>query len=112
MINNGMKTEFLEKLRHARGQHEKWVAEVLNNNTPQVEEDHTLCDFGKWILSVKEEMQDLPEFLDLEEPHRKLHMAYSTIMKTPGLGNIENEMKYYSTLLIERINLLEGVVRG
>ena len=62
MLNQVVKDNALGKLRTARMQHTKWVTEVLHNRNPQVVEDHTQCEFGKWMISVRDTLEDLEEF--------------------------------------------------
>lgn len=97
----------LDRLLEARMQHTKWVADVVHNEHPQVEEDPTKCEFGKWLLSASAELKTLPEFQALDEPHRELHQAYKLFRGDADLAYHPDEIKYLSTMLIERIDLLE-----
>ncbi len=88
-------------------QHTKWVYEVVHSENPEVEEEHTRCDFGKWLLSASDELGELPEFNVLIAPHRELHTAFTLFKGSPDLGYHPDEIKYLSGQLIERIDLLE-----
>lgn len=107
MFTNEMKSEALGKLLDARMQHTQWVSEVLHHRNPQVVEDHTQCEFGRWMLSVKEVMDELDEFQDLDIPHRELHMVYKVLKNNPGHEILREEIKLLSEKLIGRIDVLE-----
>lgn len=110
MMSKPINCKFVTTLNTAKEQHLSWVEGVLNNPVPHVEADHTQCDFGKWLLFAEEELQKLPEFVALNDSHRKLHMAYSMVMTTPGLDHLEQEIQHYSKLIIERIEALKAVL--
>lgn len=112
MALKSIKCKSVTALNTAKTQHQKWVEDVLSDPIPHVEADHTQCDFGKWLLSAEEELRKLPEFDALDDPHRKLHMAYLMVMTTPGLDRLELETKHYSKLLIERIEALKSVLEN
>lgn len=107
MFTKEMKSEALVKLLDARMQHTKWVSEVLHEKNPQVVEDHTQCEFGRWMISVKEVMEELEEFQDLDVPHRELHMVYKILRNNPTHDILREEIKLLSEKLISRIDDLE-----
>ncbi|MEH6471920.1 MAG: CZB domain-containing protein [Halopseudomonas sp.] len=107
MISRSIKSEALGRLLDARMQHTKWVAEVLHERDPQVTEDHTLCEFGKWMIAVRDELDDLEEFQDLDVPHRELHMVYKVLKSNPTHQILREEIKLLSEKLISRIDALE-----
>ncbi len=111
MVSEDCRITALDTLLGARMQHTKWVSEVVHNDNPQVEDDHTKCDFGKWILSASDEVKALKEFQDLDEPHRDLHRAYTLFRGNADLAYHPDEIKYLSIMLIERIDLLEKRLR-
>lgn len=107
MISEKLSSEALVKLLNARMQHTQWVAEVLHEKDPKVMEDHTECEFGKWMIEVREELDDLEEFQDLDVPHRELHIIYKILKSNPSHQILREEIKLLSDKLIARIDLLQ-----
>ncbi|WP_210396783.1 CZB domain-containing protein [Motiliproteus sediminis] len=99
-------------LQQAKEQHQQWVAEVINSPLPKVEHNPLRCAFGQWLQASEAELGELAEFRALDEPHRKLHEAYTLISQTPGLDLLERETRYHSTLLIERIDALQAALEA
>lgn len=111
MFSRDQKSQALATLLDARMQHRKWVAEVLNNENPQVMEDHTQCEFGKWMIAVREVLDDLEEFQDLDVPHRELHMVYKILKSNPDHAILREEIQLLSNKLIGRIDSLEKCLK-
>ena len=107
MLNRQQRTEALDLLHNARMQHTRWVAEVMNNELPQVEPDHRFCEFGRWLRCADEALREMEEFQALIEPHRELHEAYRTIKFTPGMEDLREAVKNLSMQLIEGVDRLE-----
>lgn len=112
MVTEQLKSQALATLEQAGQQHRLWVDEVLNNRVPAVAEQPDQCDFGQWLLSADEAIKQLPEFSSLIAIHQQLHQAYSMIIKTPGLDQLEQEIRHYSTELLNTINQLEQSIQA
>ncbi|MEH6472311.1 MAG: CZB domain-containing protein [Halopseudomonas sp.] len=111
MLNKDVKNTALGALLDARMQHTKWVSEVLHNPDAQVAEDHTRCEFGKWLLAAGDELKALPAFQSLEAPHNALHEAYKMIKHTPDLDERRVEIEQFSNRLIDCIDRLEQTLQ-
>lgn len=105
------KGEILTSLFDARMQHTLWVSEVKNNQQPNVQADHTLCDFGQWLIMNKDMLGVIPAFLELHEPHRKLHIAYQTFLKASQNDTLRENVIAQSVELISKIDALEHVIQ-
>jgi hypothetical protein len=107
MFSKKIKSEALGQLLDARMQHTKWVSAVLHDKMPQVVEDHTQCEFGKWMISLRDILGELEEFQDLDVPHRELHMVYKILKNNPTHDLLRDEIKLLSEKLISCIDALE-----
>lgn len=107
MLSKELKSDALDQLLNARMQHTRWVSEVLHEKNPQVKEDHTECDFGKWIISIRDVIGELEEFQALDIPHRELHLIYKILKNNPSHELLRDEIKLLSEKLINRIDELE-----
>ena len=107
MFTKEMKDEALAKLLDARDQHTLWVTEVLTSQKPRVVECHTQCEFGKWMIGVRDRLDELEEFQDLDVPHRELHMVYKILKDNPSHDFLRDEIKQLSEKLLGRIHRLE-----
>ena len=79
----------------------------INTKNPEVEADHTHCDFGQWLISASEDLAELKEFEDLIEPHRALHLVYQLFKDNPEQETLREEIIDISGKLINRIDSLE-----
>ena len=107
MISKELKSEALGELLNARMHHTNWVSEVLHGVSPKGAEEHTQCEFGKWMLKVEELLGGLNEFKELDMPHRELHSAYRLFKNNPDHELPKEEITLLSKKLINRIDLLE-----
>ncbi len=97
----------LDTLFNARMAHTRWVAEVTHEQTPCVEEDHTRCKFGTWLLLAEGILGEVKEFRDLVEPHKQLHLTYVALKSAQDRGLLGNRINEISRTLIDGIDLLE-----
>ena len=117
MIGREFRSEALGELLDARMYHMQWIDTVTYEDDPQVEEHHTKCKFGKWILKAGRTLNCMDEFRELDENHRELHSVFRILKNNPDHELLLNEMKLQSKKLITSIDLLElrlngPVVRG
>ncbi len=113
MLNKKWSSEALDKLLHARRQHTLWVSEVMNQSMPRVAEDHTQCDFGKWIHgSGGLLMGEMEGFQQMVTIHKELHQAYSDLKDDPNQHErMLREIKQLSNQLFDQIDLLEATLQ-
>lgn len=81
------KHQVLKALRSAKRGHIAWIsrAELLIKGYPVTEDQaplsHAECAFGTWYLEASAALQKIPAFVAIDEPHRRLHAAYSNIFR-------------------------------
>lgn len=97
----------LDTLFNARRSHTQWVSEVTHQQAPCVVEDHTLCDFGKWLIEAEGMLGSVPEFIDLREPHQQLHDTYLSLKADRDHALRSSRIRDISRTLIDRIDSLE-----
>lgn len=68
--------------------------------------DHHNCAFGKWYDSVREQYADILEFLTIEEPHQKVHLAAQAVVNAANIENIEALVQASSQILAGFLNLM------
>jgi hypothetical protein len=107
-INHQNRLIALDTLLNARMAHTRWVSEVTHEHTPCVEEDHTRCKFGHWLLLAEGILGGVKEFRDLVEPHKQLHLAYLALKSEQDRASLCDTIKEMSRILIDRIDLLES----
>lgn len=106
-ISKEVRLASLDALLDARMAHTCWVAEVVKNANPVVEEDHTQCVFGKWLIAAAANLQEVQEFEALIAPHQKLHDAYRDRNKIASPQAFHRQIKDASRTLINQIDALE-----
>ena len=79
----------------------------MNNENPEVEPDHTLCQFGRWMQLFNDLLGDLTEFQALEQPHRLLHQCYHELQNSPDQKQLKQVIQSHSNQLINNIDALE-----
>ena len=102
-----MKSELLGTLLDARMQHTKWMKEIIRDNNLHVEGDHTKCEFGTWIIQIRNILGDIEEYQNLEVPHRDLHKIFSALKHNPEQPSLREKLKKHSSELLSRIDSLE-----
>ena len=107
IICSELKSELLSELLDARMKHTEWVTQVVNEKSLSVEESPNHCRFGKWIIDVKDILADLDEYHQLMEPHINLHHAYTQFKENSRQETFKDEIKRFSSQLIDRIDALE-----
>ena len=107
IIEKSLKLELIDALADARMQHIQWVGDVLKDDKFEAEADHTQCNFGKWMIKVKDILGEFEEFQDIDIPHRELHMVYKLLINNPEHSVLREELKLLSYKLIDRVDLLE-----
>lgn len=77
----------IRNLRDAKKAHVRWVsnAHALINDI-ELNEDAlpmmpTDCQFGRWYYTEGQDLAALHGFLEIERPHKDLHLAYMRIFK-------------------------------
>jgi hypothetical protein len=81
------KKEVLEKIRHAKTGHKRWMsyAKAIHMGIPVEKEAvpviETDCDFGKWYYGEGQIFSKLDSFKAIEEPHSMLHQKYMEIYR-------------------------------
>ena len=71
--------------------------------------DHTLCRLGKWYYSdAVSQIKNLPDFVSIEAPHKKVHHHGIEAAKCFETGLIDEGMKHYN--LLEEASA--GVIHG
>lgn len=71
--------------------------------------DHTLCRLGKWYYSdAVSQIKNLPDFVSIETPHKKVHHHGIEAAKCFETGRIDEGMKHYT--LLEEASA--GVIHG
>lgn len=72
--------------------------------------DHTLCRLGKWYYSdAARQIKNLPDFLSIEDPHKKVHYHGIEAAKCFETGRIDEGMKHYSLLEDASIGVIQGL---
>ena len=107
-ISKVMNDQLIDELVEARMQHIHWVSQVLKDEKFEAEEDHTRCNFGLWMVKVKELLGELEELQDVDVPHRELHMVYKVLKNNPAHTVLREELKLLSCKLIDRVDQLEN----
>jgi methyl-accepting chemotaxis protein len=81
--------------------------------------DHTLCRLGKWYYSdTVSEIKNLPDFISIENPHKKVHHHGIEAARCFETGRIDEGMKHYNLLeeasggVIESLQALLRVKTG
>ncbi|MFH1872170.1 MAG: CZB domain-containing protein [Pseudomonadota bacterium] len=106
-IGHQERLKALDTLLNARRSHTLWVSEVTHQQAPCVVEDHTLCDFGKWLIEAEGILGSVPEFIELREPHQQLHDTYVSLKADPDRALRSSRIRDISRTLIDRIDGLE-----
>lgn len=106
-IGHQERLKALDTLLNARRSHTLWVSEVTHQQAPCVVEDHTLCDFGKWLIEAEGILGSVPEFIDLGEPHQQLHDTYLSLKADQDHALRSSRIRDISRTLIDRIDSLE-----
>lgn len=71
--------------------------------------DHTLCRLGKWYYSdAASQIKNLPDFVSIEAPHKKVHHHGIEAAKCFETGRIDEGMQHYT--LLEEASA--GVING
>ena len=109
-MNDKDRLKALDALLNARMAHTQWLSEVLYEQTPCVEEDHTQCAFGKWLIASDSLLSGVPEFVALQEPHQGLHDTYKNCKNDADLSGLRQRVREFSRMLIDRIDALEKVL--
>lgn len=109
MMGYNSHAEALDKLLSARRQHTLWVSEIMNHSAPLVAEDHTQCDFGKWILgSGSLLLGEKQSFQQLIVTHKAIHHAYKALKDDPAQqDHMRRQIRLYSHQLFDLIDKLE-----
>lgn len=72
--------------------------------------DHTLCRLGKWYYSdTVSQIKNLPDFISIEAPHKKVHHHGIEAAKCFETGRIDEGMKHYNLLEEASSNVIEGL---
>lgn len=106
-ISAELKSELLGELLNARMQHTRWITGVIKNEDFHVEENHTQCQFGKWMIRVNGLLKNLDEFQQLDLPHKDLHRIFLVLKHNRDHQMLRGELKTLSKELIKRIDALE-----
>lgn len=67
--------------------------------------DHNNCHFGKWYNENKSKYGHLPAFVEVDEPHKRVHDSGKKLSITCTSGNVENLMKASTDILKAFIKL-------
>ena len=107
----------------AQYDHVKWVKRVLmavDENSPlQLSQaelvDHHHCRFGHWYYGHgKMQYGSLPEFLEIEEVHNKVHEIGPEIIRLKDMGDLKGAQALCADLVVLReqiLGLLENLQR-
>ncbi|OFW88963.1 MAG: hypothetical protein A3J37_06025 [Alphaproteobacteria bacterium RIFCSPHIGHO2_12_FULL_45_9] len=72
--------------------------------------DHTLCRLGKWYYSdAVSQIKNLPDFLSIEDPHKKVHHHGIEAAKCFEAGRIDDGMKHYNLLEAASTEVIQGL---
>ncbi len=94
-------------LKELKSDHLLWVIKIKDallkkSNSIDVQMNHTLCNFGKWLVSdeVLQLRKDNPEFNELvkkvSEPHEKLHTSAEAIDRLLSQGDVDEAYNYFN----------------
>lgn len=99
--------------------HRKWATKVseiviLHNPEIEVQLDHTLCAFGRFLESeaYAHYAIDFPALREemnvMEEPHRQLHESAKDIKALVQAGDYEKAVDTYKNVTLVKLNEVEG----
>lgn len=72
--------------------------------------DHTLCRLGKWYYSdAASQIKNLPDFVSIEDPHKKVHHHGIEAAKCFEAGRIDEGMKHYNSLEEASAGVIQGL---
>lgn len=72
--------------------------------------NHTLCRLGKWYYSdAVSQIKNLPDFISIEVPHKKVHHHGIEAAKCFETGRIDDGMKHYTLLEEASVGVIHGL---
>ena len=100
--------------------HRKWaakVSEIVVTRNPEIEVqlDHTICSFGKFLAGeqLKKYAQDFPVLREameaVREPHRQLHESAKEIKALVRAGDYEKAGNIYKTVTLANLDEVENL---
>jgi len=123
IVNNFKLTEndnLEERIEIFKQAHIRWVTQLekMLAGTISIDESqvdtHENCILGKWYSGRgKIDLGDLPEFVAIQEPHRKLHEMVVNVVTAYNQGNRQSaergtrEVEHLSHQVIELLDRLE-----
>lgn len=97
----------------AKQKHLAWkfkFVDYLNGNTSMRHTQvvsHTHCDCGKWLYSeILHQFRHMPEILELESEHKKIHDIASMIIEAQKNGDDQRTKEEYANLILTSNNYL------
>jgi methyl-accepting chemotaxis protein len=72
--------------------------------------DHTLCRLGKWYYSdAASSLKNLPDFISIEEPHKKVHYHGIEAAKCFETGRIDDGLEHYKLLEKASVSVISSL---
>lgn len=71
--------------------------------------DHHSCAFGVWYDSVREEYADIPAFVQIDEPHARVHRFAQEVINNATIERVEELVQASTEILRNFIRLVEKV---
>jgi methyl-accepting chemotaxis protein len=72
--------------------------------------DHTLCRLGKWYYSdAASRFKNLPDFISIEEPHKKVHYHGVEAAKCFEARRIDDGLEHYKLLETASVSVIKGL---
>jgi EAL domain-containing protein (putative c-di-GMP-specific phosphodiesterase class I) len=84
--------------------HQGSSAKEVVGGVPELE--HTCCKLGRWYYSVGDVFKNLPEYQQLEKPHRELHDAGKLLLKAVQKNCSSQEFTQLAYQLSEKSSII------